>query len=95
MARTRCEPDLVEQLQRTLAALATADAGADQRNLDVTLGCQAAEQVVLLEDEANQVASMARRASTAPQLAAVDQDTTCGRLLEPADQVQQRALARP
>ena len=69
-------------------------AGADQRDLDVGPRRQVAEQVVLLEDEADELAAVARRARLAPQLAAVDQDAPAGRLLEAADQVQQRALAR-
>jgi hypothetical protein len=50
---------------------------------------------VLLEDEPDQLATVAWRPRLAPDLAPVDQDAAAGRLVETADQVEQRALARP
>ena len=87
------ETDLLEQAQRALSALAAVHAGADQRHLDVGLGREVDQQMVLLKDEPDQFAPMARRARLTPDLAAVDQDSPAGRLFEPADQVQQRAFA--
>src|SRR5205807_2276290 len=78
---------------RAAAAVAAADAGADQRDLDVRPRRQVGEQVMLLEDEADELAAVARPAGLAPDLAAVDQHAPRRRLLEAADQVQQRALA--
>ena len=68
--------------------------GGDERDLDVGLGGEHRQQVVELEDEADHVAVVARQPAVLARRLAVDEDRSGVRLAEPADDAEQRALAR-
>src|SRR5205823_5484555 len=88
------ESDLVEQLQCACPALGSAEARGQQRQLYVRAGAGAREQVMQLKHESDQLASRSGMAAVLPQRLPIDQHLPSVRLVEPADQVEQRALAR-
>jgi hypothetical protein len=88
------EADLLQQRERALTARGARDAGPNQRQLDVRHGREVREQVVVLEDEADDLPVVARAVAVARDLDAVDGHSPARRLVERADQRQQRRLAR-
>ena len=89
------QADLTQQLQRPLAALGLANAGAQQRDLDVGLRREHRQQVVQLEDEADDLAPEARGVVQVGHRDAVDHHGPGVGAIQPSDQREERALARP
>ncbi len=96
MFRPIREPDHGQRGGDVLLALAARQIGEEQRHFDVALGAEHREQVVELEDEAD-----VPRAPFGELSAGEPVDSLAGHLhfalvgaVEPADQVQQRGLAR-
>ncbi|ELZ29211.1 putative hydrolase [Halosimplex carlsbadense 2-9-1] len=91
------EADPREQVRGALAALAAVDALEDQRQRDVLDGGQPRHEVERLEDEADRPAAGPRALGVGQRrdVLAVDPDDSPGGRVEPADEVQERALARP
>jgi hypothetical protein len=87
------EPDLLQQPLRPLGPRVAAQPGPDQRDLGVGPGRQVPEQVVVLEDEADDLAVVAVGGDLV-QRCAVDHDPAGGRAVQTADQGQERRLAR-
>src|SRR5205823_5679611 len=95
MLEARAEADPFERFYRALFAFAAADAGVDERELDVLDRARAGEQVEVLEDEAEEVIARfgelafvhARDFATGEEIAAA------GRAIEAADHVHQRRFA--
>jgi hypothetical protein len=76
-------------------ALAPAEPGAEQRQLDVRARRQVGEQVVVLEDEADDLAVVTGAGVGAVgDAVAVDEDAAGGRPVEHPDEREQRRLAR-
>ena len=88
------QPDLLEQRAGAIAALAPRHARADERQLDVAGRREVLEQVVVLEDKADDVAVVARELLEIRDALAVHLDVALGGAVERADQRQQRGLAR-
>jgi len=89
------EANLLEQLQSLLRPLPPPYPGSDQRHFDVLAGGQHRQQKVVLEDEPDEVAAVQGEVPFPPDLPAIDQDPSLVGSIQPADQVQQGALARP
>lgn len=88
------EADLSEQLQSSPTPVGVPDAGAEQRHFDVRARRQRLEQKMTLEDEPDELATLLGAATVLPNRLAVDQDLAALGHVEPADQREQRALAR-
>jgi hypothetical protein len=87
------EADIAQELRRPPTPIGGPDAGADQRDLDVDPGGQVGEQVVVLEDEADDVAVIAAVRRFGDRDAVHLDPAGCG-LVEVADDRQQRGFAR-
>ena len=79
-----------------LAALAFGEVREQQRQLDVALGGEHRHEVVELEHEADVVRAPAGELAAAELIdaAAADADLARGRLIESADEIEERRLAR-
>src|SRR6185369_4460228 len=91
------EADLAERIGSALARRRALDPADAKRHGDVVERREFRQQVVELVDETEMavapLALLGRRERR--EVAAAEEDTPAGRRLEPAEQVQQRALARP
>src|SRR5207237_8924432 len=88
-----------DDLQRhrdILPALRSGEPGQEQRQLDVALGAEHRHQVVELEHEADVVCAPVCElaAGELVDAAAADHDLPGGRLIQTADQIEERGLAR-
>src|SRR5215216_3845612 len=84
---------LLEQVAGAGGALATAEAGADLRQLDVRPRRQIGQQVVLLEDKPDKLSAIARVVAAVADHLAVHLNRPFRGAIERADQRQQRGLA--
>ena len=97
LARDRPRPTTVSAIATRLRRSAFAELRQQQRQLDVALGGQHRQQVVELEDEADVLRAPAPTARRPTSLSMRSPPTSIApsrRRVEPADQVEQRRLAR-
>src|SRR5262249_40175079 len=91
------QADRLQGPLRDAPSLAAANSAKDQRQFDVAPGAARGNEVERLEDHADGTQSITGQAFAVQkrQVTALDLDAPGGRTVEPAQEVEQRGLARP
>ena len=94
IVRSVGEPDVAEQGDCTLSALATWHVRGGHRQLDVLTHGERRQQVMQLKNEPDRVATELRRLGQLADADLIDEDSPARGTVQAADQLQERRLAR-